>query len=59
MPYRALSRWGFELAGEAGNQNWWFRAASGRPWGSTADILRIEDGIFVEHWDVIQDEETQ
>jgi predicted SnoaL-like aldol condensation-catalyzing enzyme len=25
----------------------------------TADILRIEDGIFTEHWDVIQDEATQ
>ncbi len=25
----------------------------------TADILRIVDGIFVEHWDVIQDEATQ
>src|SRR6202050_5467259 len=24
-----------------------------------ADILRIEEGIFVEHWDVIQDEATQ
>jgi predicted SnoaL-like aldol condensation-catalyzing enzyme len=24
-----------------------------------ADILRIEDGIMVEHWDVIQDEATQ
>jgi predicted SnoaL-like aldol condensation-catalyzing enzyme len=24
-----------------------------------ADILRIEDGILVEHWDVIQDESTQ
>jgi predicted SnoaL-like aldol condensation-catalyzing enzyme len=24
-----------------------------------ADILRIEDGMFVEHWDVIQDEATQ
>src|SRR5713226_3404439 len=24
-----------------------------------ADILLIEDGIFVEHWDVIQDEATQ
>jgi predicted SnoaL-like aldol condensation-catalyzing enzyme len=24
-----------------------------------ADILRIENGIFVEHWDVIQDEATQ
>src|SRR3984957_11923320 len=24
-----------------------------------ADILRIEDGLFVEHWDVIQDEATQ
>src|SRR5258707_8140809 len=23
------------------------------------DILRIEDGVFVEHWDVIQDEATQ
>jgi predicted SnoaL-like aldol condensation-catalyzing enzyme len=24
-----------------------------------ADILRIEDGLMVEHWDVIQDEVTQ
>jgi predicted SnoaL-like aldol condensation-catalyzing enzyme len=24
-----------------------------------ADILRIEDGILVEHWDVIQDEVTE
>jgi predicted SnoaL-like aldol condensation-catalyzing enzyme len=24
-----------------------------------ADILRIEDGFFVEHWDVIQDEATR
>jgi predicted SnoaL-like aldol condensation-catalyzing enzyme len=24
-----------------------------------ADILRIEDGKFVEHWDVIQDEATK
>jgi len=24
-----------------------------------ADILRIVDGVFVEHWDVIQDEATQ
>ena len=24
-----------------------------------ADILRIQDGIIVEHWDVIQDEATK
>ena len=24
-----------------------------------ADIVRIEDGILVEHWDVIQDEVTK
>jgi predicted SnoaL-like aldol condensation-catalyzing enzyme len=24
-----------------------------------ADILRIDDGLLVEHWDVIQDEATQ
>ena len=24
-----------------------------------ADIVRIEDGILVEHWDVIQEEATQ
>jgi predicted SnoaL-like aldol condensation-catalyzing enzyme len=24
-----------------------------------ADILRIKEGLFVEHWDVIQDEATQ
>jgi predicted SnoaL-like aldol condensation-catalyzing enzyme len=25
----------------------------------TADILRIDDGLLVEHWDVIQDEATK
>ena len=24
-----------------------------------ADILRVEDGLLVEHWDVLQDEATQ
>ena len=24
-----------------------------------ADIVRVEDGILVEHWDVIQDEVTK
>jgi len=24
-----------------------------------ADLLRIEDGILVEHWDVLQDEATK
>jgi predicted SnoaL-like aldol condensation-catalyzing enzyme len=24
-----------------------------------ADILRVRDGILVEHWDVIQDEATE
>jgi predicted SnoaL-like aldol condensation-catalyzing enzyme len=24
-----------------------------------ADILRIEDGVLAEHWDVIQDEATE
>jgi predicted SnoaL-like aldol condensation-catalyzing enzyme len=24
-----------------------------------ADILRIADGVLVEHWDVLQDEATQ
>jgi len=24
-----------------------------------ADIVRLQDGILVEHWDVIQDETTQ
>jgi predicted SnoaL-like aldol condensation-catalyzing enzyme len=24
-----------------------------------ADILRIKDGVFLEHWDVIQDEATK
>ena len=24
-----------------------------------ADIVRIQDGILVEHWDVIQDEATE
>jgi hypothetical protein len=23
------------------------------------DIVRMEDGVFVEHWDVIQDEATK
>src|SRR5437016_962192 len=30
-----------------------FGAAANR---IAADILRIEDGVFVEHWDVLQDE---
>ena len=33
-----------------------FGAAANR---IAADILRIEDGVFVEHWDVLQDEATQ
>jgi predicted SnoaL-like aldol condensation-catalyzing enzyme len=24
-----------------------------------ADVLRIDDGVLLEHWDVIQDEATQ
>jgi len=37
-----------------------FLGASGcRPTGLRRDILRIEDGILVEHWDVIQDEATK
>ena len=32
----------------------------GRPANSiAADIVRIKDGILVEHWDVLQDEATQ
>lgn len=32
----------------------------GRPRGwIAADILRIADGVLVEHWDVLQDEATQ
>jgi len=33
---------------------------NGRPrtW-IAADIVRIQDGILVEHWDVLQDEATQ
>jgi len=27
--------------------------------GIAADIVRVEDGILVEHWDVIQDEVTR
>jgi predicted SnoaL-like aldol condensation-catalyzing enzyme len=26
---------------------------------TTADIVRIADGVFAEHWDVLQDEETK
>jgi predicted SnoaL-like aldol condensation-catalyzing enzyme len=24
-----------------------------------ADIIRVKDGVFMEHWDVIQDEATR
>jgi predicted SnoaL-like aldol condensation-catalyzing enzyme len=35
-------------------------SGSGAPVNSIAvDILRIEEGILVKHWDVIQDEATQ
>ena len=27
--------------------------------GIAADIVRLQDGLLVEHWDVIQDEATQ
>jgi predicted SnoaL-like aldol condensation-catalyzing enzyme len=35
-------------------------SGNGRPvnW-IAADILRIEDGILIEHWDVLQDEATE
>lgn len=35
-------------------------SGSGRPaaW-IAADILRIEDGVLAEHWDVLQDEATE
>jgi predicted SnoaL-like aldol condensation-catalyzing enzyme len=35
-------------------------SGNGRPvaW-IAADILRIEDGVFAEHWDVLQDEATE
>jgi predicted SnoaL-like aldol condensation-catalyzing enzyme len=35
-------------------------SGTGRPanW-IAADILRIEDGVLVEHWDVLQDEATR
>lgn len=35
-------------------------SGTGRPvnW-IAADILRVKDGIFVEHWDVLQDEATR
>ena len=36
------------FSGHGGSANW-----------IAADILRIEDGILVEHWDVIQDEATR
>jgi predicted SnoaL-like aldol condensation-catalyzing enzyme len=26
---------------------------------TAADILRIKDGVLVEHWDVLQDEATE
>ena len=32
--------------------------SNARAW-IAADILRIEDGILVEHWDVIQDEASR
>jgi hypothetical protein len=31
----------------------------GQPNWIVADIVRIADGVLVEHWDVIQDEATQ
>src|SRR5262245_50415186 len=47
VPYRRFSHgWGWEpFSGFAAPANW-----------IAADILRIQDGILIEHWDVIQDE---
>jgi predicted SnoaL-like aldol condensation-catalyzing enzyme len=36
----------------------WFSGFGPVNW-IAADILRIEDGILMEHWDVIQDEATK
>ncbi len=35
-----------------------FSGMGGPAW-ITLDILRLEDGVMVEHWDVIQDEATK
>jgi predicted SnoaL-like aldol condensation-catalyzing enzyme len=36
------------------------RLSTTGPWPNrvTADIVRLEDGLIVEHWDVVQDEAT-
>jgi predicted SnoaL-like aldol condensation-catalyzing enzyme len=34
-------------------------SGGGRPTRIVVDILRIEDGRFAEHWDVMQDEATR
>jgi predicted SnoaL-like aldol condensation-catalyzing enzyme len=34
-------------------------SGNGRPAWIAADIVRLEDGLLAEHWDVLQDEATQ
>lgn len=36
-----------------------FSGRGGAPNWIAADILRIENGVFQEHWDVLQDEATE
>ena len=36
-----------------------FSGRGGAPNWVVADLLRVKDGILVEHWDVIQDEATK
>jgi len=38
----------------AASQGW-----EGPPPGFAADVIRFEDGILREHWDVLQDEATK
>jgi hypothetical protein len=36
-----------------------FRETAFLPRGLVADIVRMENGILAEHWDIIQDEATR
>lgn len=55
-------RWDYDMIVAEGDLVWVHGRYSGRgnPTNWIAvDILRVTDGVFVEHWDVLQDEVSQ
>lgn len=52
-------RWSYDMIAAEGDLVWVHGRYSGRDVPTNwiaVDILKVKDGVFVEHWDVLQDE---